>query len=888
MRHLREILAAFLVMVMVLALPAGTVWASEETADQSAGQAAETQQSTSDNMNFDVVFAIDGSGSMKKSDALKLRLTAGRLFTELAASDTSRAGFVQFTNVIMDSQALTDLSTDENKEAFRNRLSGLKDSVKGSWDTDISLGLTEALNMLKSGDSFGNDRHPVIILLSDGNTDLPEGPRTVEESNAELTGTLAEAAKLGVPIYSIGLNWDGKLDAAYMQNIADQTSGKFYNITSASEFNQYMTEIFGNVADGNSESLDAKYKDGRYETNFVIDNSSVLTANIVILTDKGVSDPKLTNPSGEDVPLDEEHGVIVTTDTSDENKASTYTILKIMYPAQGAWKVSVKGESDDAVQINLLTTYDISFVLSGSEGAVAGEPVTITGKLVREKENIQDADLLSGATAVCTIIDSKGSVVGEDLSMEYNEADSSFSYETTLDTSGNYYISASLNGKDGTFSKDSEQLQLAVERAKISPLTKNAKTSMWCTPIKTKATLNMSDLVECESVSELNCTAEDTGNNIVDVTYDQSTGVVHFSPLRTGSQTLKLNISDDYGQNASVDVSVKVRPSWIWFVAVLVILAVLALVVIIIRKATKPLLKDPVTVELALPPMLANLTPAPVNLIMPQKKSDIILAKLIQSDTLAQSTMGDAIAQSGLNGLLAKINLAATKGNGIQVKILPKVPGTVMVNGQTMDGKKGMTCPLAQGDKLGIQYSYDGQTVTTVYLKLGDGSTGEDGIPADNVFGGNDFGFGDDFGGSPFGGGNNGFGGGAGGFGGGNNGFGSGAGGFGSGNNGFGGSAGGFGSGNNSFGGGAGGFGSGSNGFGGSSGGFGSGNNGFGGSSGSNDGGFGGSSGNSGGGFGGDSGSGSNNGGLDGGSGNSGFDFGGGSDGGSDNGFGTF
>ena len=111
MEKLKKYLLAVLMFVLVICMTGNILWAEEEQ------PAANETQLTSDNMNFDVIFAIDGSGSMKKSDTLKLRLTAGRLFTELAASDTSRAGFVQFTNVIMDSAGLTDLATKENKEA---------------------------------------------------------------------------------------------------------------------------------------------------------------------------------------------------------------------------------------------------------------------------------------------------------------------------------------------------------------------------------------------------------------------------------------------------------------------------------------------------------------------------------------------------------------------------------------------------------------------------------------------------------------------------------------------------------------------------------------------------------------------------------------------------
>lgn len=746
MRHMKKILTVLLAAVMLICMSVSAVWAEGEEV---------AQQTTADNMSFDVIFAIDGSGSMKKSDALKLRLTAGRLFTEMTYSNTSRAGFVQFTNIIMDSQGLTDLSTEDSKASFRDRLSGLQDSVKGSWDTDISLGLTQALNLLKEGDSFNGDRNPMIIILSDGNTDLPNGPRTVEESNAELTGTLSEAASLGVPIYSIGLNYDGKLDVDYMQNIANQTGGAFYNITTATDFNKYMTDIFGNVADGDLTGLNPAYIDGRFVTDFVIDNGSVLMANIVILTDKGVSDPQLIDPTGAVVPLDADHGVIVSTDTSDENKVSTYTILKIMYPVQGAWKVSVKGEADDAVQVNLLTTYDISFKLLNSRDPIAGNDINIYGKLVRGDENITDSNLLSGAMAICTIMDNKGNIVGENLPMTYNEEKHVFICKTNLEKSGNYYVTAHLEGKDGSFSKEAAQYQLSIGRAKLT-VSGRPDVSMWCNPIKTKASVDISQHVKSESLAELNCSIEDNGNNIVTADYNKDTGMLNITPLRTGTGYLKLIFSDAYGQSAELTVFVTVKSSWIWFIVAFAILAVIVALIAGIMKATKPVLKDSVTVELSLPPMLANLTPSPATLAMPAKKSEVILGKLIQGDTFAQSTLGNPIMQAGLTTLVNKIKLVACKGGTVTVKILPKTPGMIMINNQNVDNAKGISYPMNKGDRIAIQFSTDGNSISTVTLQLG-GEGGWDGnpepypnpwdnSPSDNPFGNDNFG-------SPFGGG---------------------------------------------------------------------------------------------------------------------------------------
>ena len=41
-------------------------------------------------------------------------------------------------------------------------------------DTDIALGLTEAVKLLKEGKAFNSGRNPMVVLLSDGRTDLPK------------------------------------------------------------------------------------------------------------------------------------------------------------------------------------------------------------------------------------------------------------------------------------------------------------------------------------------------------------------------------------------------------------------------------------------------------------------------------------------------------------------------------------------------------------------------------------------------------------------------------------------------------------------------------------------------------------------------------------------
>ena len=154
--------------------------------------------------------------------------------------------------------------------------------------------------------------------------------------------------------------------------------------------------------------------------------------------------------------------------------------------------------------------------------------------------------------------------------------------------------------------------------------------------------------------------------------------------------------------------------------------------------------------------MLANLTPSPATLAMPAKKSEVILGKLIQGDTFAQSTLGNPIMQAGLTTLVNKIKLVACKGDAVTVKILPKTPGMIMINNQNVDNAKGISYPMNKGDRIAIQFSTDGNSISTVTLQLG-GEGGWDGNfePGGDIFGGGQSGnpFGNNDFGSPFGGG---------------------------------------------------------------------------------------------------------------------------------------
>ncbi len=726
-------------------------------------------QQTADNANFDVMFVMDFSGTMLKSDKDRCRVRAGQMFADIARTDTSRMGYVQFTNVILSEQELQPVTDAASAESFRNALGSLADASADVDDTDISLGLTRALELMENGGSFNGDRNPAIVLLSDGNTDLPNGPRTAAESNAELETTLNELAAKGVPVYSVGLNYDNSLDTVQMNDIASKTGGSYYDIKNAEEFNEAMNNIFGDLTGTPGTDLVLGYDEatGRYTTSFEIDSSNILQANIVVLTSLGVSDPQIIDPNGSDVTNDSSKVLISTDQGSGTSGSSSYMVMKVLRPENGTWYVSVLGDKEDAINITLLTTFDAALTLEGSGTADSGKPYTVRAFMAdQDGSDLQDAELLQTSVVELSVLDENGVQLPQyqGLLMTYDPQNVCFTAELTLD-SGKYYATAELTSSDGTMTKTSNSLAIGVNRIvmELKDPSQEITESMWTAPIDTTASFNLKDLLVAESLDGLAVRVlprDDSAENIIDTTYDEATKEVTLHPIGTGNLTEKIEITNPaYGDRAVLEVQVKCRPVWPFFVIGAAVLFLIILVIVLVKRAKRPVLKGAVSVELVLPPMFMNLTTSPQTINMPAKAYKANLAALIQGDPMALASFQESIARTGIIEILKKIEFVPAKDGTVNMRILPKAPGKIYVNNQLVNNAKGITCQFSKSLRHTIQCSTDGTNSTTIHLSMQtqaknpwSGSTNDSGAP----FGSGAGSFGDDtFGGVPFGGGQN-------------------------------------------------------------------------------------------------------------------------------------
>lgn len=159
----------------------------------------------------DFIFVIDDSGSMEENDPYEERYDAVMELVHNLDSD-DRIGMVKFSTVIVDSIPL-EYNTSSYQNEFEERIKG---TLPGD-QTDIELALREAVRLSDTGD---NKRYTMIILLSDGESDV---------DTDEIAKNMIER---GIIINTIGLNAPDN-GTRLMSELSSATGGEYYDVLDA-------------------------------------------------------------------------------------------------------------------------------------------------------------------------------------------------------------------------------------------------------------------------------------------------------------------------------------------------------------------------------------------------------------------------------------------------------------------------------------------------------------------------------------------------------------------------------------------------------------------------------------------------------------------------------
>ena len=434
---LQKAVALILVLVLVLVLGCTFMAAAEED---------DVKLPDDGQMDLDIIFVLDASGSMLSSDPNKIALDAFNLFVDLC-DESCGVGYTVYTEKIKASSKIVDIKDDKALSKVKQEIASLEYDSYG--DTDIALGLTNAMKTFSEQKKADAKKNRAIILLSDGNTHLLNGPRTLDASKKELQETLTKLNEMNIPVYTIGLNYDGTLDKRETENIASSTGGKSFETKSSSELTGITSDIFSDIykIEGTKREIS---KEGN--VNIIIKDNSVFYVNVIIRTQENINkmNPVLRSPSNVNVPLKNNPKLRFTSTPS-------YALIKLIYPESGIYTLHLDNADNTNCTVTQLDFYSVYVNQTMPETAGLGEPILIKSSLQNKDAVVDDIDLLNTMKMVAIITRDNGD--RQEIELQRDSL-GYYSAEFTPVAIGNYTVYTSAITEK--FSKESEKQELAV------------------------------------------------------------------------------------------------------------------------------------------------------------------------------------------------------------------------------------------------------------------------------------------------------------------------------------------------------------------------------------------------------------------------------------------
>ncbi len=225
---------------------------------------------------FDIVFAIDSSGSMSSNDPSGMRKEAAKQFVDAFYSGDQGA-VVDF-----DSYAYIRVHLTQDQDAIKSAI----DTINSSGGTNIDRAINTSIDELLS--AYANENNEkIIILLTDG-------------SGTYYNSTTQRAIENNITIYTIGLGYG--VNNTLLENIAADTGGKYYQAAGSDELRDIFFGIEGDtIGDGEIDTTDTD-GDGLYDVYEIV---GMKTSYGIIYTD-----PLKSDTDGDGLSDSEELGTI--------------------------------------------------------------------------------------------------------------------------------------------------------------------------------------------------------------------------------------------------------------------------------------------------------------------------------------------------------------------------------------------------------------------------------------------------------------------------------------------------------------------------------------------------------------------------------------------------
>ena len=536
---------------------------------------------------YNVVIAMDSSGSLQETDPNNYRLNAVNLFIQLLANDDNKLGCLSFATNTLDQKKLISIPKSADKQAVYDalKITAENEVPKNGW-TNIGSALQNAVNDIKAnGDK---NLQSVILLLSDGNTELPTDKET--QASLDMKADAVQAARDNhIAIYTVCLNANGRADKKEMEQLSKATGGKSIEITRAEDLQDALTTFYSMIYGTSVETIvDNTFNSkGAITVPFDVPGTGVEEINIIIYGK--AKDIVIAKPDK-------------STAKCDEINAETFSFLKVSDIVPGQWTVSLSGVPGDKVKIDLLFNTDLNVVTNISPDKDRFNPDdTITIEAVFNGDSGSSSpDAVNGYTATLQLRDNYGDVT-EEIPMK--AVNGSFLLETKL-REGTYKYSVAVKGYNISKESDvkgpvriSTDIASKEQEDNTPPIPVEdpveVKLNLW--PFKDNSyTLDVSGLATDNQEEPLEYRI-DSSSFIEgeDYTFDGKTLSMTDFSLPKGEYLI--NAYDKFGESCQITVHITTRNIGLItmiILAVLALLVVVAIAVVIKIASGKPFMGD--------------------------------------------------------------------------------------------------------------------------------------------------------------------------------------------------------------------------------------------------------------------------------------------------------
>ncbi|MDE7322727.1 MAG: VWA domain-containing protein [Lachnospiraceae bacterium] len=188
---------------------------------------------------YDIVVAIDVSGSMKQTDSERVAFETIELLVRLCGSN-DRFGVVAFNDTIVYNSGLVLMSDEKAKSELLANL----EQITYAGETDNGLGMREAVSLLTADRT--EDSGKMLIYLADGVTDLERSNtgRTMEESEQDMQWSTQQAVAYQIPVFTFGFTGSFGQDMDELTAVSAKTGGSYNACAGPLQMMNMISSIF--------------------------------------------------------------------------------------------------------------------------------------------------------------------------------------------------------------------------------------------------------------------------------------------------------------------------------------------------------------------------------------------------------------------------------------------------------------------------------------------------------------------------------------------------------------------------------------------------------------------------------------------------------------------